>query len=159
MCDHNSSYCAGRHQFERTLQGGAVLDCAKKGIDMDIIGQIWTGRAGLARTYWLYGVAASFVWGIALSMVTPGRLVAMAAVAALLAYFVIVNVGIWRSASQYDGPKVWAVLAKMAVAAIPALIIVGTIAAVVVPMSSTQEQERAIKSPETERWRSGIPLD
>ena len=100
---------------------------------MDIIGQIWTGRAGLARTYWLYGVAASFVWGIALSMVTPGSPVAMAAVSALLAYFVIVNVGIWRSAGQYEGPKVWAVLAKMAVAAIPALIIVGTIAAVALP--------------------------
>lgn len=125
---------------------------------MDIIGRIWTGQAGLARTYWLYGVAASFVWGIALSMVTPGSPVAMAAVAALLAYFVIVNVGIWRSASQYDGPKVWAVLAKMAVAALPVLFIVGSITAVVVPMSSTQEQERAIKSPDAEWWKQDTPV-
>lgn len=102
---------------------------------MDIIKQIWSGQAGLAKTYWLYGMAASFVWGIALSMVTPGSLAAQITVGLLVVYSVIVNVGIWRSASRYEGPKVWAVLAKMAVAAIPALFIVGMIAAVSISMT------------------------
>ena len=118
---------------------GAVLDCAKTEDHMDIIGQVWTGRAGLARTYWLYGIVASFAWGIALSAVTPGSLAAKFVVGLLLCYYVIVNVGIWRSASQYDGPKVWAVLAKIAVAALPVLFIVGIIAAV--SITSTKPTE------------------
>ncbi|MDI3511892.1 MAG: hypothetical protein PWQ61_2657 [Betaproteobacteria bacterium] len=108
---------------------------------MGIIRQIWTGRAGLARTYWLYGVVVSFGIGFALTFVTPGSVSAKLMVLPLLAYFIILNVGIWRSASLYEGPKVWAVLAKMAVAAWPALLIVGTILGLVLPMVDTREPD------------------
>lgn len=100
---------------------------------MDFIGQVWSGKAGLARTYWLFGVIAGIAWGIPLSLVTPGSPLAMSVVGLFVAYFVIVYVGVWRAASQYEGPKVWAVLAKAAVAALPALLIVGTIMAFVLP--------------------------
>lgn len=119
---------------------------------MDIIGQVWTGRAGLARTYWLYGIVASFAWGIALSAVTPGSIPAMLAVTLFLVYSVIVNVGIWRSASLYDGPKVWAILAKIAVAAIPVLLIVGTIAAV--SITANQPPSKA----EASEWWKNDPI-
>lgn len=116
---------------------------------MDIIGQVWTGRAGLARTYWLYGIVASFAWGIALSAVTPGSIPAMLAVTLFLVYSVIVNVGIWRSASLYDGPKMWAILAKIAVAAIPVLLIAGTIAAVSITANQPPSKEDA-----SEWWKN-----
>lgn len=109
---------------------------------MDFIGQVWSGKAGLARTYWLFGVIAGIAWGFPLSLVTPGSPLAMAVVGLFVAYTVIVNVGIWRAASQYGGPKVWAVLAKAAVAALPALLIVGTILAIVLPAIQTSKSEQ-----------------
>ena len=109
---------------------------------MEIIGQVWSGQAGLARTYWLFGVIAGIAWGIPLSLVTPGSPLAMSVVGLFVAYTVIVNVGIWRAASQYEGPKVWAVLAKAAVAALPALLVVGTILAIVLPAIQTSKSEQ-----------------
>lgn len=100
---------------------------------MDIIENVWTGKAGLARTYWLYGVAAGFAWGVPFATVTPGSYLAMAIGALFVVYLIVVNVGIWRAASRYEGPKVWGILAKAAVAAFPALLVVGTLLAIVVP--------------------------
>ena len=125
---------------------------------MGIIRQIWTGRAGLARTYWLYGVVVSFGIGFALTFVTPGSVSAKLMLLPLLAYFIILSVGIWRSASLYEGPKVWAVLAKMAVAAWPAILIVGTILGLVLPMVDTREQQKAVKSSDAEWWKQDTPV-
>lgn len=103
---------------------------------MGTITKVWRGDAGLARTYWLFGVIGSFVWGLLLGGVKPGSILAIVAVVLFLVYIVMVNVGTWRAASRYDGPKVWAILAKMAVAAIPVLMVVGFIAAIVIPATS-----------------------
>lgn len=109
---------------------------------MDIIEEVWTGKAGLARTYWLYGVVAGFAWGVPFATVTPGSYLAMAVGALFVVYFIVLNVGIWRAASRYEGPKVWGILAKAAVAAFPALLVVGTLLAIVVP-AAHKSPERA----------------
>lgn len=83
---------------------------------MDAIAQVWKGQAGLAKTYWGWGLMGGLLWGVALSAVTPGSLPAILALLVFAAYFVIVNTGIWRAASQYQGMAVWAGLAKVAAA-------------------------------------------
>ena len=100
---------------------------------MNTISDLWSGRSGLARTYWLWGVLSGIPWGIALSLVTPGSTPAILAVLALVVYYVIVHVGIWRAASEYEGARVWAILAKIAVAITPACLVIGTLAAVIIP--------------------------
>lgn len=100
---------------------------------MNAISDLWNGRFGLAKTYWLWGVLSGIPWGLVLSLVTPGSTLAILGLLALVAYYVIVNVGIWRAASQYQGIKAWAILAKVAVAITPASLVIGTLAAIIIP--------------------------
>lgn len=100
---------------------------------MNAISDLWNGRFGLAKTYWLWGVLFGIPWGIALSLVTPGSNLAILVALAVFAYYVIVHVGIWRAASEYEGAKAWAILAKIAVAITPACLVIGTLAAVIIP--------------------------
>lgn len=113
---------------------------------MGTITKVWRGDAGLARTYWLFGVIGSFVWGLLLGGVKPGSVLAIVGVVLFLIYIVMVNVGTWRAASRYDGPKAWAILAKMAVAALPAILVIGTLAAIVIP-AKNQDIQPAYTSP------------
>lgn len=113
---------------------------------MDAIAQVWRGQAGLAKTYWGWGLLGGLLWGVTLSAVTPGSLAAILALLVFAAYFVIVNTGIWRAASRYQGMAVWAGLAKVA-----AVIGFVTIAAVVLAVASaaTDTARRAATPPPT----------
>ena len=111
---------------------------------MNAISDLWNGRFGLAKTYWLWGILSGIPWGIALSLVTPGSNLAILVVLAVFAYYIIIHVGIWRAASEYKGAKVWAILAKTAVAITPACLVIGILAAVIIPAKnqlSTQGQQ------------------
>lgn len=83
---------------------------------MDTITKLWTGHAGLARTYWGWGILGGFLWGIAISFLTPGSLPAVLVMLAFTAYFTLVSTGTWRAATLYQGKAVWARLAKVAAA-------------------------------------------
>ena len=98
---------------------------------MEAISQIWKGQAGLAKTYWGWGMLGGLLWGIPLSTVTPGSGIAVLVLLVFVAYFFVVNTGIWRAAGQYQGLAVWAWLAKVA-----AVIGFFTIAAVVLAVAS-----------------------
>lgn len=103
---------------------------------MDAIERLWNGRYGLAKTYWLWGVAAGLAWSIALSLIAPESPAALAAVCMAVAYNIVTSVGIWRAAGVYQGPKAWAILARVAVAlgmAWLALMAVAVIASTVLP--------------------------
>jgi hypothetical protein len=97
------------------------------------LARLWKGDKGLAKTYWGYGFLGGLLWGIPLSLVVPGSGLAMTVVALFVIFLIVVNVGTWRSASQYKGPKIWSVLAKASVATPIACLIVGAIAAIVLP--------------------------
>lgn len=83
---------------------------------MDIINKVWRGDAGLARTYWLFGVLAGLFFWLAIGAVTPGSIEAVVVSAALGAFLFWVNTGIWRAASKYEGPSIWSGLAHAAAA-------------------------------------------
>lgn len=124
---------------------------------MDIISKVWNGEAGLARTYWLYGVAACFLLGIPLGSVRPGSSPAIALATVFGAYLWWVNMGIWRASNKYDGPAIWAGLAKLAV--VVSMLFVGVIASSVVSALSTKPSAET-SAPTDEYWKRGsTPLN
>ena len=81
----------------------------KKGFFSKLAG----GEYGLARTYWLYGVVVGLIYRILLLI--PSLAVMLILTLAYLVYCVPLLMGIWRAADGYNGPKVWAVLARIVV--------------------------------------------
>lgn len=89
--------------------------------------RIWRGHVGLMKLFWFYGVAVTvFLWlivsGILYRLAMGGMssilflFFAVVFLSVLVGYQVLVSVGMWKSAGNYEGPKVWAVLARSAVA-------------------------------------------
>jgi hypothetical protein len=109
---------------------------------MGTLAEVWSGRAGLAKTYWGWGVAGSIGWAVIISGVKPGSAMAWVAATVFIAYFIAVNVGVWRAANQYLGQKVWAILAKLAVASFPIFLVLGT-ASTLVLTAKTQRPTQA----------------
>jgi len=119
---------------------------------MDTIVNLWNGRIGLAKTYWLWGVLFGIPWGLTLSLVTPGSYLAIIAILAFLTYYAIINVGVWRAASQYQGTKALAIIAKVTVAITPICLVIGTLAATIIPAMHQQSRQGQRSAPATESW-------
>jgi hypothetical protein len=82
-----------------------------------ILGRLWRGEIPLATAYWGWGVAGNFVGIVVLTLaeaIAPAVLLALLIVLHL-AFSVVICVAIWRSAGRYDGPHVWASLARFAI--------------------------------------------
>lgn len=125
---------------------GPLLQCRQEEYRVNTIKEVFGGRAGLAKTYWVYGIFGALLWAVAISLVTPGSTPALIAVLAFCTYQLAVNLGVWRAASVYTGPTTWAMLAKLA-SALGILISVGVIAMVFVVRSggSLEVPHRAVK--------------
>ena len=77
------------------------------------------GDYGLAKTYWIYGIIVSVIFGFILRLL----LMAMGKDGLLLAFgLIIIGViytafyqapGLWRAARRYQGPKIWAILGQV----------------------------------------------
>lgn len=72
------------------------------------------GDLGLAKTYWFYGVAVGMVMtGIRnIAAVSPSAHQIILIIQT--AWVLPVILGTWRSANKYQGEKIWAILAKIA---------------------------------------------
>lgn len=103
---------------------------------------IWTGRAGLAKTYWGYGILGAIIWALALSALPQGAPVTIAAVLVFCAYLMAVNVGVWRAASNYTGAPTWAALGKVA-AGVGMFIAVATLALVLGAVTGSRPAPQA----------------
>ena len=86
---------------------------------MSLIGRIWRGEVGLARTFWVFGFAVFSLMMIAsIMMLTTimlgdnAGIIFLAILGFSLLYKVFILVAIWRSASRYQGAVVWTYLAK-----------------------------------------------
>ncbi len=77
-------------------------------------GKLTRGDFGLAKTYWLFGVLVGLVVNI-ISVGIGSSVAFTLLVVAYTAYETPVLIGIWRASDKYQGPSVWAVLAKIAV--------------------------------------------
>lgn len=86
---------------------------------MELIKKIWNGKLPLFKVYWIYGVLG----GLIIRLIVEGsyNLISLqylsvfsyTLITLVLAYQLLLSVGIWRSASAYQGSKDWAVLAKI----------------------------------------------
>lgn len=86
---------------------------------MELVVNIWKGKLPLWKVFWLYGLGGAVLFGFVDQVLGSGMkqgavspLVALPVVAVMVSYFTIVFVGVWRSATNYAGKLVWAVLAK-----------------------------------------------
>ena len=89
---------------------------------MGVFRRVWRGEARLWVAFWIWGVGGNMAWlGLLVLVVGTTRLGtvpepwAWPVYLASLAWFVFVSVAIWRSAGRYEGPRVWAVLARAGV--------------------------------------------
>lgn len=82
------------------------------------------GEMSLASTYWVFGVLIGQI-GLPIFAVMaggilstpspslPGAAIALGFFASVLAYYLMTYVAIWRSAGQYKGRAIWAILARI----------------------------------------------
>ena len=80
---------------------------------MEFLNNLKSGQYGLAKTYWLFGVAIFLPLNMLYSSgVLSYELILVTFVLTVMySYFWII--GCWVAASNYQGPMVWAVLAKV----------------------------------------------
>jgi hypothetical protein len=88
----------------------------------------WNGELSLPRSYWING---ALLFGLACNMVfamvciasifalrnipVAAFIVGVAEVLLNVVAYVWALVGVWRSAGKYQGPKVWAILARVVI--------------------------------------------
>jgi hypothetical protein len=83
---------------------------------MGVVSNLWNGRAGLARSFWLWGIVGGIVWKLFFGVTPLDTWTEVAAKAAYIAYFIVVLVGIWRAAfAKERGTPVLPSLARIAV--------------------------------------------
>jgi len=117
---------------------------------MDIITKVWNGEAGLARTYWLFGGLVGFFFWLLIGSVRPGSGAAVLAGAALGAFLFWVNTGIWRASKKYEGPSMWAGIARAA-AALGFVMAVAVTGGVLYAVATGSWQQ-----PEVIDWEKGV---
>lgn len=93
------------------------------------IKKLWQGNYSLATSYWGFGVLGNIALAVPSAFIdntsnTPAN---WALSIATLIYGIIVNVGIWRSATKYEGNAIWRVLAKVVVALAAAMLVFSVI--------------------------------
>lgn len=82
------------------------------------IKKLWRGEYSLLKTYWIFNVLiGNVVLGNILSFIDPFKnaYVYFIGLGSYLLYMLIAVVGLWRSASLYDGNELWKILAKVSV--------------------------------------------
>jgi len=73
------------------------------------------GNLGLAKTYWLFGVLGTLIMKLILTLLVLSGVNPTLSIIIAIAYSAVVWIAVWNSASQYQGLKLWAILAKVSV--------------------------------------------
>ncbi len=92
----------------------------------EFVKRLWRGEVSLLVTFWGFGVAGGLLLNIPFFIESTGAfneprnlilltLSINAAAAVLVTYTLFTAVAIWRSATLYEGPLIWSVLAKVVV--------------------------------------------
>ena len=81
--------------------------------ERSVLRRLWEGEISLPVTYWVFGFLGNAVLNatyVGASLIAPelGALLLFP----LLGYWYLMAVAIWRSAGNYEGPAVWAMLAR-----------------------------------------------
>lgn len=97
------------------------------------ISKLWRGDYSLPITYWVFGVIGNIGLGIPMNLVSAdgNPLLFYSLLTLVFIYSIVVAVGIWRSATKYQGLSLWKYLAKFV--AILSFISVGTTSVLLIP--------------------------
>lgn len=81
---------------------------------------LWKGQIPLARAFWgyaiIYGTLANLIATVAALMLAVVKVPPAVPVCVFLIpapYIIVAATGVWRSAESYDGPRRWAILARV----------------------------------------------
>ena len=84
--------------------------------------RLWRGEVPLATVFWdyaiIYGTILNLISTVGAFAILAAKLPALLALAIHLLptpYNLVAVVGVWRSAGRYQGPPVWALLARILV--------------------------------------------
>ena len=97
-------------------------DAAPASTHVDAVRRLWRGAVPLGQAFWSFAMlggtalnlAATLLAMAALAMDAPGAL-AVLIFALPIPYNLLVLVAVWRSAAVYQGRRLWADLARMAI--------------------------------------------
>ncbi len=97
------------------------------------ISKLWRGDYSLSITYWVFGVIGNVGLSIPMNLISPNSnpLVFYSLLTIVFVYSIVVAVGIWRSATKYQGLSLWKYLAKFV--AILSFISVGATSVLLIP--------------------------
>jgi hypothetical protein len=92
---------------------------------MHLIGALWRGERPLLITYWIFGACIYFGIDFGMRMLVASGIgqseeplevvVAVLVLLLIAAYLVFISVAIMRSAANYQGNPMWAMLARVSV--------------------------------------------
>ena len=111
---------------------------------LKVIQDIWRGDAGLATTFWGYGVVGSTLLGIPLAFVAPGSIQAVIAVVGFCFYLVLINTGTWKAAGKYTGPKIWKVMPRAAIVLTLVAFLIGILATLLIPIKLNIVEDESV---------------
>ncbi len=97
------------------------------------ISKLWRGDYSLPITYWVFGVIGNVGLSIPMNLINPDSnpLAFYSLLALVFVYSILVSVGIWRSATKYQGLSLWKYLAKFV--AILSFLSVGATSVLLIP--------------------------
>lgn len=83
----------------------------------NLVENLWEGNLGLSMTYWVYGILGGIVWGVGILALrlSSQNDIANIIFFMMMAYYIVVYVGIWKAANKFTGKKLWSILAKFVV--------------------------------------------
>ncbi|MEA3406293.1 MAG: hypothetical protein U9R28_11225, partial [Pseudomonadota bacterium] len=92
---------------------------SSKAVDNNLVKKIWLGEFSLPMSFWVFGtVIPTLLFNLPIAMLflteSYGEFLYIL-LTAYAVYIVIAYVGVWRSASNYKGFKLWRVLAYVTV--------------------------------------------
>ena len=87
----------------------------------NVLAKLVGGHFGLAKTYWVFGILVSALATLGLSVAlqvleyNAAVLVYFVGLHLLVAYQIVVTIGVWKASRRYQGPAVWPSLARIAI--------------------------------------------
>ena len=100
--------------IQRDAERAVTDEEAQKGFGLT---GLWRGETPLWAAYWVFGLGGALTGRIllALAELSSSRALFVFVSLVVIVYSILVLVGIWRSAGHYQGRRLWASLARIAV--------------------------------------------
>ena len=73
------------------------------------------GEIKLWKAYWLFGIVGNIIFSLLILFVTSSTYINIFFTVISIIYYIITLIGRWNSASNYNGFKLWPILAKIIV--------------------------------------------